>query len=473
MKSLVLGEIPSRGFAKGAVDGRLPAMDAPRANPLYQQWLAVVKAHGGEIAVREPGSGREWSFAALRDLGDGVPPSPPVLHSRTRGLDFVLDVLRAWRDGAVLLAEDGSGMEVPPRSALGPEICHLKITSGSTGLPRCVMFRAEQLAADAAQIVATMGLRADWPNLGVISMAHSYGFSNLVLPLLLHGVPLWMLGNPLPETLRPVIRTGRGFTLPAVPAMWQAWERVGVDFASIRLAISAGAPLPVALEAAVFARSGLKIHNFYGSSECGGIAYDGSDAPRAQSTLAGTPMAGVTLAIDPPTGCLRITSAAVADGYLNTAASADTAGGPGGGTWLSQDLARFDGQGAIHLLGRAGDFISVAGHKIAPALIEEVLQRVPGVRCCVVFGVPSPNAIRVEDVVACVKLDPGTDLSVLKSALGSRPSTYQPRHWWRCDELQPDARGKLSRTRWRAQWLAQQADAWIPPTGVAASDALC
>ena len=47
-----------------------------------------------------------------------------------------------------------------------------------------------------------MGLRPDWPNLGVISMAYSYGFSNLVLPLLLHGIPLFLAPAPLPEVLR-------------------------------------------------------------------------------------------------------------------------------------------------------------------------------------------------------------------------------------------------------------------------------
>ena len=48
-----------------------------------------------------------------------------------------------------------------------------------------VAFTAAQLMADAENIVTTMGLRPDWPNLGVLSLAHSYGFSNLVLPLLL------------------------------------------------------------------------------------------------------------------------------------------------------------------------------------------------------------------------------------------------------------------------------------------------
>ena len=425
------------------------------ANPLYHLWLSVAALRNAELALREPHGGRNWSFAQLRELAQQAPPSPPLLHSSARGLALIVDVLRAWRDGAVLLADDGSGVPPPLLSMLQPGICHLKVTSGSTGTPRHVQFRAEQLAADAAQIVTTMGLRADWPNLGVISMAHSYGFSNLVLPLLLHGVPLWLLDNPLPETLRRALDTSHPLTLAAVPAMWQAWDRVGLEFAAVRLAISAGAPLPLALETAVFNRCNLKIHNFYGSSECGGIAYDRTAVPRSQATFVGTPMAGVTLTCDPATSCLRITSAAVAEGYVTADPAADPAADPGDGTWLASDLVHIDEQEAVYLLGRAGDFISVAGHKLAPSRIEEILQRIAGVRHCLVFGVPSPNAIRVEDVVACVNLAADTDLQVLKSAFTALPSTYCPRHWWLTADLQPDARGKFSRSHWRERWLAQ------------------
>jgi acyl-coenzyme A synthetase/AMP-(fatty) acid ligase len=442
-------------FAKGADSGSIATMNPPLANPLYQQWLTVAATRGGDIAIRELASRRDWSFAKLRELAEQAPTAPPVLHTTAKGLALVIDVLRAWRAGSVLVPDDGSARVPPPRSLLEPEICHLKVTSGSTGQPRHVMFRAEQLAADAAQIVSTMGLRAEWPNLGVLSMAHSYGFSNLVLPLLLHGIPLWLLDSPLPESLRRAMDSDHPLTLAAVPAMWQAWQRVGLDFSPIRLALSAGAPLPVALETAVFERTGLKIHNFYGSSECGGIAYDRSDVPRTQTSLAGTPMDGVSLTLDPPSGCLKITSAAVADGYWQDALTLDAADAPGGGSWLSRDLARLDPLGPVHVLGRAGDFISVAGHKISPAVIENILRQLAGVRECVVFGVPSPNAIRVEDMVACVNLETGTDLNVLKRAFGGLPSTYQPRHWWLCDALQPDVRGKVPRGRWRELWLAQ------------------
>jgi hypothetical protein len=61
---------------------------------------------------------------------------------------------------------------------------------------------AEQLIADAKNIVETMGLRSAWPNVTVISLAHSYGFSNVVLPLALHGIPLIIARGALPEALR-------------------------------------------------------------------------------------------------------------------------------------------------------------------------------------------------------------------------------------------------------------------------------
>src|SRR3954468_10740800 len=60
----------------------------------------------------------------------------------------------------------------------------LKLTSGTTAAPRAIRFRSEQLLADCIQICDTMGIRNDDVNFGVIPLSHSYGFSNLVTPLL-------------------------------------------------------------------------------------------------------------------------------------------------------------------------------------------------------------------------------------------------------------------------------------------------
>ncbi len=412
----------------------------------YARWRAVVAAHAQRVAVRELATGRAWTFAQLAALAEEAAEPPSVLVTRATGLAFLVEVLRAWRAGAVLLPDD-SGSASPPRvGSLPAAVGHLKMTSGSTGQRRLVMFTADQLAADGAQIMQTMDLHVERPNLGVISMAHSYGFSNLVLPLLWHGVPLWLLENPLPHTLRLALAQASGVTLPAVPALWRAWHGAGVELQGVHTAISAGARLPVEIEAAEHARSGLKIRNFYGCSECGGIAFDRSLGPRAEAALAGTAMAGVQLAVE--AGQLAVQSAAVGLGYADAEPWEP-------GKYVTSDGAQLAPDGTLHLLGRLGDTICVAGYKVAPALVEEALQRLPGVQHCVVFGIPSRDPLRVEEVVAVVHHAAESSLADLAAQLAHLPSPCQPRHWWSCQELRPDARGKISRAHWRQRWLGK------------------
>jgi long-chain acyl-CoA synthetase len=423
-------------------------MERARCQPLQQRWQQVVRAHADRPAVTLAADGRVLTFAELAAEAAGLPPAGPEVTAQGKGLPFLLEVLRAWRDDAVLRPLDVGALTYSPAEPYAPEVCHIKTTSGSTGTPREVLFSAPQLIADADQIVSTMGLRPEWPNVGVISMAHSYGFSNLVLPFLLHGIPLILAESPLPEALRNILSGGEGFTLPAVPAMWRAWHAAGAIDQRIKLGISAGAPLALDLEQAVWDRAGVKIHNFYGSSECGGIAYDRSAEPRPAANLAGAAMDGVELSVDNETGCLVVRSAAVGIGYSDGNAALQ------GGRFLTSDHVRLADDG-VWLEGRASEAINVAGRKISPSVIEEKLMSLPGVRHCVVFGVPSPDAMRVEEIVACLNLQIPDHLPQIQLASARQlPATEQPRHWRIYQDLEPDARGKISRAAWRERWLA-------------------
>src|SRR5262249_49359271 len=151
------------------------------------------------------------------------------------GVSFVLTVLQAWRSGKVVCPLE-VGQLTPTLGRLPDGCAHLKTTSASTGAARHVAFTAEQLAADAQNIVATMGLKSEWPNLGVISLAHSYGFSNLITPLLLHGIPLLLLDSPLPETVRAIGGDVGSATLAAVPALWRTWHEADAIPKNVRLA---------------------------------------------------------------------------------------------------------------------------------------------------------------------------------------------------------------------------------------------
>jgi long-chain acyl-CoA synthetase len=418
---------------------------------LYDRWRQIVRNQRRDVALIDALSGQRWRFQDLaREAEHGEVGGGPVFP---KGIspEFILAVLRAWRSGEVACPVE-QGQTPPQGLANAPAGCvHMKTTSASTGIPKLIAFTAEQLAADSDQIVATMGLRRDWPNLGVISLAHSYGFSNLVLPLLLHGIPLILVKAPLPETVRLAARLAPEITVAAVPALWRAWLGAAAIPANIRLAISAGAALPLALEQEVYRHCDLKIHNFYGASECGGIAYDRSGRPREDATCAGSPMEGVSVALNAE-ACLRVRSAAVGMTYWPVQEE-----GLADGQYQTSDLAELR-DGNVSLRGRRSDMINVAGRKVSPESIEQALAAHPKVTDCVVFGVPSSEVERGETIVACVRLSSRMGVEELREyLLAQLPAWQLPRDWWFVPTLPANTRGKHSRAQWRQEYLEARA----------------
>ena len=89
-------------------------------------------------------------------------------------------------------------------------------------------------------------------------------------------------------------RTGATF-FPTVPAYLDALVRMGEPPPrppSLRLVITAGAPLSAATSARFRETFGLPVHVFYGSSECGGICYDREGGAAERGTV-GAPVEGV------------------------------------------------------------------------------------------------------------------------------------------------------------------------------------
>jgi len=395
----------------------------------------------GATALRDFASGRRWTFGELAAEAErGSPATGRMFFPQGAGAEFILSVLRGWRQNKVIYPLE-SGQPEPLVTTPLSKCVHVKSTSATAGTARLVVFTAAQLAADAENIVATMGLRADWPNIGVISLAHSYGFSNLVLPLLLHGIPLVLAPAPLPEIVRRAAENEAAATLAAVPAMWRAWHEAGAIPPNVRLAISAGAPLPLNLEQAVFEKIGLKIHNFLGASECGGIAYDDSPSPRMDAACVGAPMRNVRLTVNGD-GCLMVSSRAVAETYWP-----DASPRLGGGIYQTDDLAELK-DGRVFLRGRLGDQINVAGRKISPETIERALLSHPRVRECLVFGTPSRDAERTETIVAVVAGE-AAELELKTFLLERLPAWQVPREWQWVKSLPVNGRGKLSRAEWR------------------------
>ena len=394
---------------------------------LYPRWQTIARRHAAAVAVFH--DGRAHTFAELAAAAETAPRTDGAVTARADGPGFFVEILRAWRDGqAAVPVEKNAAAPVLARRP-PDHVALVKHTPGAAGVPRGIFFTAAAVADEADRIVAAMELTSESPNLAVISLAHSYGFGNIVLPLLLHGVPVHWLDVPFPRIVESALANHPPLTIAAVPSIWRAWHRSGILAGTpIRLAISAGSPLPTDLEQAVHQASGHKIHNLYGTSETGAISWDETDTPREHATDAGVPLPGVSITID-ASHRIGVASAALACGY-DSDRPGDTLAD---GTHLTRDLGHLDAStGRLHLDGTLAGAINVAGRKVSPEKVRRALLATGLLADARIEPAASTDPDRHQEILARLTWKPGVtaDLEVLKKKLGGELAPWEiPRQW--------------------------------------------
>ena len=404
----------------------------------------------GSVLAIQIGNRPGWPALLLALFRRGLIPLPLGLHMEGGELAAALETCGA----SALIEADGDTLCVNRKSEIRnqkfPDADFLKLTSGTTSAPRAIRFRAHQLRADCDQICSAMGIGPNDLNFGAIPFSHSYGFSNLLTPLLCRGVPLVASDDRLPRAILDGLASSGATVFPGIPVFFQKLAEMENARAlpRLRLCISAGAPLPRLVGERFTTRFGLKIHTFYGASECGGIAYDASDEALYEDGFVGAAMSGV--GISPlEDGRIAVRSAAAGDGYFPNANDADLRDG----RFVPGDLIESTPRGLI-IVGRATDIINVAGRKLSPAVVERCLLDCPGVRQAVLFGVPS--ALRGEEAVACV-VGEGIESAAVLRFCHERLSPWQvPRGIWIVQEIAANDRGKINRRLLAEQYLAQR-----------------
>jgi long-chain acyl-CoA synthetase len=392
----------------------------------------------GDCVVAAIGNDPSWPAFLLACWDRELVVAPIEADLQAAELDRILEFTQAQ---GLVRATEIQCFDCSPIHWEGPTPDLLKITSGTTGAPRAVRFRETQLLADCRNICATMGIRPDDVNFGVIPFSHSYGFSNLIAPLLYQGTRLLCSTDRMPRAVYNHLQSCGATVFPGTPALFQALSSlsdVGEPL-SIRLCISAGAPLAPEIARQFHRRFGLKIHSFYGSSECGGIAYDRSEDPERPSGFVGNPLDGVQVSkIDDDRIAVRGPN--VADGYFP---NSDTSA-LDGMQFVPGDIIEWSNLG-MQLIGRVSDFVNIAGKKVHPAIIEEHLRKLPGVIDAIVFGIPS--ATRNEELVAYVVASNAVSRQLLETHCREGLSGWQvPREFQIVPELPFNQRGKINRS---------------------------
>jgi long-chain acyl-CoA synthetase len=342
-------------------------------------------------------------------------------------------------------------LAVADRQPCGPALdaAVLKLTSGTTGVPRAAQTSEAELVADSRTLMEAMGIGADQIQVAAIPLSHAYGFGNLLVPLLLQGTAIVMREAFVPERLPGDARAVGARVFPGVPFMFdflaEHQPRDGWP-PTLTALVSAGAPLERVVAGRFRARFGIKIHSFYGTTETGGICYDESDDEVAGGTV-GRPLKSVHVSLVPhenaPPGGGRVfvRGPAVATSYAD---GADPDVFADGG-FLTGDLGAFDARGRLVLSGRVSPFVNVAGRKVQPAEVEHVLRELAGVVDVRVIGIA--DARRGEQLVAFLVMRATPPAVVdLRRFCASRLASYKiPRLFLFPDRIPLTSRGKTDR----------------------------
>lgn len=333
----------------------------------------------------------------------------------------------------------------------------LPYSSGTTGLPKGVMLSHRNMVANVDQAMVLMDLQPDEITIAFLPFFHIYGLNVLMNTFLAHGLGLITMPRFDLEAFLRHIQTHRVERILIAPPVAIALAKHPMidqfDLSSLRIVLSAAAPLGPEVAEAVAARLGCVVVQGFGMTELSPVTHCVPyRTPRPGSVGIAAPNT-TTRIVDPATGddCppdtegeVWVKGPQVMIGYHNRpeATAATIQDG-----WLrTGDLGVVDADGYLFIRDRLKELIKVKGFQVAPAEVEGELLGLPGVADAAVIGVPDDEA--GERPLAFVVLQPGSDLTAdaILDALRPRLASYKvPAQVTFIEAVPKSASGKILR----------------------------
>ncbi|MFQ5723228.1 MAG: class I adenylate-forming enzyme family protein, partial [Terriglobia bacterium] len=367
--------------------------------------------------------GALWAGKTVAVLPTLAPPPLLKVMAAEAGLETVLTSSElaarlAEAKGTPLVVDQipsATNREVAPANR--PQAAAVLLyTSGTTGRPKAVALSEENILANAEGCRQAAGFGSDEVMLAVLPLFHAYGLTvTLILPLMLGGTVV-LQERFVPRTVLRAIERHRVTCLVAVPSQYRLLvkEPAQADTTSLWLAIAGAERLSERVAQEFEGRFEKPLLQGYGATEAGpAISMNAPHANRPRSVGRPLPNVHVTLRDGGPevpvgeTGEIWVAGPNVMLGYHNRPEA--TAEKMVNGVLRTGDRGRLDGDGYLHIAGRADDLIKIAGEKIYPAEVEHALEQIDGVEEAAVIGVPHEKHGTV--LCAFVQPQPGAPLT--------------------------------------------------------------
>ena len=369
----------------------------------------------------------------------------------------------AFRD---LIDNDGR-YQAHPLGPLTDEVAAIQYTGGTTGSPKGAMLTHANLTAACSLYTEVMtrseeGLRVGEERfLCILPLFHIYSLTVVMLlgfrlgaELVLH--PRFDPAAALKDIVEKKVTVYMGVPTMHVALLSQPGLEA-MDFSSLRLCASGGAPLPVAVQERFESVTGRRLTEGWGMTETAPIGTFTPREGRRRPGSCGVPYPGTEMKfIDVANperevklgerGEICVKGPNVTRGYWKkpeATANSMTADG----FFRTGDVGYMDEDGFVYIVDRTKDMLLCGGFNVYPRNIEEAIYQHPSVEEVSVIGIP--DDYRGETPKAFVKLKAGAPpltLDEMKAFLKDRLGKHEMISAMEIrDELPKTPVGKISK----------------------------
>ena len=465
----------------GIEPGDRVAVFLPDGGSVHVAFLANEKAGAVTVGIGARAGEQEVRHLLRRtgavalitlDRHRGAATGELVGQLRAEGIDLrwhiVVPVFEADLSAPILV----DGVEVPADADIdtglfaerrlgSDDLFMINSTSGTTGLPKCVMHTQNSKLYMAQQACEAGQLGDDEVLLGLAPVPFGFGLFTTHFVTALIGAPTVVVDRFSPESALELIEREGVTVLVCVSTQFKMMlnspDVDKRDVSSLRVMFTGGEMIPYEAARSFEERTGSLVLNFYGSNESGfATGTRVTDAPERRLRTGGSSLSGTEVRLfdngvdvtgtgrgQPgsrgPSLCLGYYDDPEANAQLFTE----------DGYVLHADIVTIDDEGYLTVVGRKSEIIIRGGKNISAAVVEDLVTTHPVV--ALAAAVPIPDPLFGERVCVFVELRQGESLTLTElidflGGAGASKENY-PEHLVVMDELPRSSGGKVAKGR--------------------------
>ncbi len=330
-------------------------------------------------------------------------------------------------------------------------------TSGTTGKPKGAMLTHKNIYSNAQDTADYLKINDTDRVIATLPMFHVFCLTVALNAPMMNGGTVIIVPRFSPGDIFEITKKHDVTVFAGVPTMYNfllQYPAAAVeDLKSLRLCISGGASMPVALLKSFEKKFQVAVSEGYGLSEASPVTcFNPLDRPRKPGSIGTSIMNVENKVVDElgnevpvgEVGELIVRGPNVMKGYYKM--PEETIHTIRDGWLYTGDLARMDEEGYIYIVDRKKDMIIVGGFNVYPREVEEVLYSHPSVVEVAVVGVPDQNFGEAVKSFVVIKPDETVTVEELVSYCAEHLAKYKlPSSIEFLEELPKNTTGKILR----------------------------